>query len=63
MNRAAISIPSNIAAGFNRKGSKEYIQFLSIALDSLAELETQALIVQKQNFFPSSYADSLIKWV
>ena len=40
IRRAAVSIQSNIAEGFMR-GSKEYIQFLKIALGSAAELETQ----------------------
>ncbi len=40
MRRAAISIPSNIAEGYKRKNLKEYIQFLSIAEASAAELET-----------------------
>ena len=41
MRRAAVSIPSNIAEGFNRYHNKEYRQFLYIALGSCAELETQ----------------------
>jgi len=41
MRRAALSIPSNIAEGFNRYHNKEYRQFLYIALGSCAELETQ----------------------
>jgi four helix bundle protein len=41
MRRAAISIPSNIAEGFNRYNNKEYRQFLYVALGSCAELETQ----------------------
>ena len=44
MRRAAVSIPSNIAEGANRKTTKEYIQFLYIALGSTAELETQLII-------------------
>jgi len=41
MHRCSISIPSNIAEGFNRFHNKEYRQFLYIALGSCAELETQ----------------------
>ncbi len=41
MQRSAVSIPSNIAEGFNRFHNKEYKQFLYIALGSCAELETQ----------------------
>jgi four helix bundle protein len=44
MRRAAISIPSNIAEGFSRRGSKDYANFLSIALGSLLELETQVIL-------------------
>ena len=44
IRRAAISIPSNIAEGSRRKSDKELIQFISIALGSLTELETQYLI-------------------
>ncbi|PHR14747.1 MAG: four helix bundle protein [Aequorivita sp.] len=44
MRRAAISISSNIAEGSARKGNKELLQFLNIALGSLAELETQYII-------------------
>lgn len=50
MKRAAISIPSNIAEGSRRKGNKEYIQFLYIALGSVAELDTQLLIAKKLNY-------------
>ena len=44
MQRAVISIPSNIAEGYSRKNLKEYIQFLHIAYGSSAELETQLII-------------------
>lgn len=41
LRRAAVSIPSNIAEGAARHYHKEFIQFLYIALGSLAEVETQ----------------------
>jgi four helix bundle protein len=44
IRRAAISIPSNIAEGYNRKHNAEYKQFLSVAYGSLSELQTQYLL-------------------
>jgi len=44
MRRAVISISSNIAEGYKRKNLGEYVQFLSIADASCAELETQLII-------------------
>ena len=41
MRRAAVSVPSNIAEGQARQGRKEFVQFLSHAEGSLAELDTQ----------------------
>ena len=48
IQRAAVSIPSNIAEGSSKEIIlEEYIQFLSIASGSVAELETQIIIVQR----------------
>jgi len=44
IRRSAVSIPSNIAEGHARIGIKEYRHFISIALGSSAELETQIII-------------------
>jgi len=44
LRRAAVSVPSNIAEGQARHGTKEFLQFLSHAEGSLAELETQLLL-------------------
>ena len=44
MRRAVVSIPSNIAEGYERMTTAEYIRFLSIARGSKAELETQLYI-------------------
>jgi four helix bundle protein len=44
MRRASVSVPSNIAEGQARPGSREFLQFLSYASGSLAELETQLLL-------------------
>ena len=44
MRRAAVSVPSNIAEGQARHTTKEFIQFLSHAEGSLAELDTQIIV-------------------
>ncbi len=50
MNRAAVSIPSNIAEGWGRNSTQNYIQFLRISRASLFEIETQLEIAQRLNF-------------
>lgn len=44
IRRCAVSIPSNIAEGWARKNTGEYINFLSIADGSAAELDTQLIL-------------------
>lgn len=44
MTRSALSVPSNIAEGAERKGKKEFANFLSYASGSAAELITQLMI-------------------
>lgn len=50
MRRAAVSIPSNVAEGFVRRGSKEYRQFLHVSLGSCAELDTQMVIANRRKY-------------
>jgi len=44
IRRCSVSISSNIAEGYARHSTREYVRFLYIAYGSLAELETQLLI-------------------
>jgi len=50
IRRVAVSIPSNIAEGAGRNSRKEFLQFLYIALGSIAELETQLIIAKELNY-------------
>ncbi len=47
MRRSAVSIPSNIAEGQQRINTREFTQFLGIALASGAELETQLILTER----------------
>ncbi len=50
VQRAAVSIPSNIAEGHTREHIKEYLHHLSMAQASLAELETQLEIATRLKY-------------
>jgi len=61
MRRASISVPSNISEGAARSGKKEFINFLYIALGSLAELETQTIISEKLGYLKNDRLMDLIE--
>ncbi len=60
MQRAAVSIPSNIAEGFGRFHMKEYLHFLKIAFGSLSELETQIELAKRFGYIESDNHASLL---
>jgi four helix bundle protein len=60
LQRAAVSVPSNIAEGHARNSTKEYLHFLSIALGSLAELETQIILASRLRFLSDTKAGELL---
>jgi four helix bundle protein len=61
MMRAAISIPSNIAEGYERDSDPDFIRFLRIAKGSAAELRTQCYMANELELFPKERRQSLIQ--
>lgn len=52
MTRAVVSVASNIAEGSRRKTTKDLMNFLTMALGSLAEIETQMIIAIEVGLLP-----------
>jgi four helix bundle protein len=61
MRRAATSIPANIAEGWGRRGTKEFLQFLNIAAGSLRELETYILLAQRVELATPAKAQPILE--
>jgi four helix bundle protein len=61
LRRAAISIPSNVAAGQQQGASKPYVRSLSIALGSEAELQTQLELVIRLHLAPKTTVDPVMQ--
>ncbi|MCA9084493.1 MAG: four helix bundle protein [Planctomycetaceae bacterium] len=60
MQRAAVSVPSNIAEGSERS-DKDFARFLSIARGSAAELRTQAYIAAKVGVISSEAMKHIVE--
>jgi four helix bundle protein len=61
MQRASVSIPSNIAEGFGRRTTADFLRSLYIAYGSICEVQTQALLAIKLCYLPDKEAGPLLQ--
>ncbi|HXT64883.1 MAG TPA: four helix bundle protein [Pyrinomonadaceae bacterium] len=59
MRRAAVSIPTNIAEGFERSSRKEYLLFLNIAKGSAGETRSLLRVALEVGYFTEAQHDRL----
>lgn len=59
LNRAVVSVPSNIAEGWGRESSKNYLQFLRISRRSLMEIETLMIISKNLKYIDKEHFDPI----
>jgi len=60
IQRAAVSVPSNIAEGQARNSDNEFNHFLGISLGSLAEMETQLIIAEKLRYIETGTVQAVL---
>ncbi len=60
IQRASVSIPSNISEGFERQTNKEFMQFLFIAKGSCGEVQTQLYLAIKLGYIPKEKGIELV---
>ncbi|MCB0503543.1 MAG: four helix bundle protein [Bacteroidetes bacterium] len=61
IKRCSLSIPSNIAEGSGRNSDKDFSRFLSMALGSSNELETQLILSNKLNLIHEDAPNAILK--
>jgi four helix bundle protein len=60
IRRSALSVPSNIAEGFERDSAKAFANFLAIAKDSSGELRTQLYVGCKLGYLTRKHMGQLV---
>ncbi len=61
IRRAAASVPANIAEGYGRNSTGQYVQFLRTAQGSLKELETHLLLTARVELVEQDEIEPLLK--
>ncbi|MEA5597187.1 four helix bundle protein [Rivularia sp. UHCC 0363] len=63
IRRSAVSIPANIAEGYGRRYTNEYIRFINIAQGSINELETHLILSQRVGLTTKKNIELIISWI
>lgn len=63
MRRCVVSITSNIAEGFSRKGKKEKIQFYYMSLGSMTELQNQLIIAKDLGYLSQEKFNKIMEQI
>ena len=61
MRASAVSIPSNIAEGSQRKTDRDFANFTAIAKGSLAELFTQTIVARRRKYLTEEQAQTMLQ--
>jgi len=61
IRKAAVSVPSNIAEGYGRRTTADYVRFLYISYGSNCELETQIMLSGDLGYFKDGKLEELIE--
>ena len=59
IRRSVVSIPSNIAEGYGRNSTQDYIRFLQIACGTLYEMQTQIEIAVNLDYLDREYSENI----
>ena len=60
VRRAAVSVPSNLAEGFNRLSLKEKVQFYSISMGSVSEVQSQLMLAKDLGYLSPDELTNLL---
>ena len=61
LQRAALSVPSNIAEGRTKGSLKDYLRFVAIARGSLAEVQTQIMFATRVEYLPVAESGKVLE--
>jgi four helix bundle protein len=60
LQRAAVSIPANVAEGHSRDSTKQYLFHVSVAMGSIAETETHLLLAERLGYADTQAVSALL---